>query len=440
MREDNDVEFKIPSGFTGIYAALTQRGGQNVMGVVTDMMHPAPSKGTDWMMTFNVADSSSGYGEGQKVKCFCYSEQELPKIHSLGDVVILRSIKTTEWNGTKLFSYNKNVSTWTVFPSESIPHEMPASEPQLKYFSHPRAASIPGPSEMRYAITLYNSQYRRNLDPSLSGNGETPLRQRIKSPGASSKPGNKFSLIKDIKVATFYDLVGEVVKLYTNQSNVELSVTDYTSNSLLFNYEMAGEETQGRSRPGDEFCYAPQRARRKWLGPVGKRTLTVTLWSPHNYFARSKVKEHDYVHLRNVHIKWSGSNKLEGVLHTDNRHPDRIDITILTSRSDDRVRALLERKLDYKRQFQVESQNSMEEVQEQKRKRDETGGGLSKKEMKKRRKQLRDAPQVKLVDAKNRLHGSGDDRVAKESPIRMNSKMKLNENGMPCSCLFSLFG
>lgn len=65
--------------------------GVNVMGVVHDFMAPAPSKGSDFQMLLRLRDKSM-LTTGMRIKFFS-SMENLPAVHQLGDVVLLRNIR-----------------------------------------------------------------------------------------------------------------------------------------------------------------------------------------------------------------------------------------------------------------------------------------------------------------------------------------------------------
>jgi protection of telomeres protein 1 len=148
----------------------------------------------------------------------------------------------------------------------------------------------------------------------------------------SSREGPKSALIKDVEERKFYYIVGEVIKTVGSSGGFELYVSDYTSNPRLFNY----------GRYGDEFNYIGRKEKKLWPGPYGKLTLEVTLWPPHSITAQSTVKEGDFVELRNVKMKLETS-MLEGVIHTDRKYPDRVDVHALSTK-DDRVKDVLRAK------------------------------------------------------------------------------------------------
>lgn len=379
------------------------------------------------MTTFNLADQTSGYGDGQKAKYFRAKSSELPDIHGTGDVVMLWNIKVKTWSGMN-FILSGPSSTWAVFHQNSIP-ETPSSAYQRVAHVKEKKAPEPKPVEVKYAIALCNSRDRSSytepvvrvpVSDSVGTNGTTTVSVGFR---------NKFSLIKDLVIDKYFDLTGQIVKIYPSQGWTELYITDYTENTLLYNYEW-GREGDRASRDGDEYGYAPARAKKQWRGPFGKRTLTVTLFPPHCYWAQTNIREDDFVLLRNTHIKYSKDSKMEGVLHTDRKYEDRIEISKLSSRGDvdDRVKDVLRRKRDYAKQFQDESKDFIEEVRGQKRSGDDSEP-LSKQEAKKRRKKDRKA--AKQGNDRPNINGgnSAGEGLKSVSAIRA-ARNELNKNSM----------
>ncbi len=426
-----------PPGFVDLNTALTRLNADvNIMGVVVDCQAPARSRGTDWMFSFTLADLSyGGYDDGFKVRFFRPMQSEMPAITGTGDVVLLRLIRIKEWSGMTLGLANWRTS-WTVFPAASIPTAIPPSQLNLKHVKETRA-TIPNPSEGQYAVSLCNSRDRSTFTVS----NEMPASTYEAGLPSGNSPANaikrdKFTLVKDAQVETYYDLVGQVVKVYAQNDRVELYVSDYTSNNLLFNYEWGLDDEDVSGREGDEYNYAPRiTALKKWNGPPGKLTLTVTLWPPHASFGREKLKENDFVHLRNVHIKWSQDKKMEGVLHSDRRYPDRVDVTILkNNEDDDRVKDLLRRKRAHVKKFQDQSTAMVAQARALKRKKMGDGAPLSKNQARKRNKrqgkeQLANPSEVGDSEDKENLtrssFGTPKDRDQSVKP----QKQDLNPNG-----------
>ena len=432
----------IPRGYLDINSALSRLNtGANLMGVVTDFLAPCKSRGTDWMSSFSIADSSYGGADdhnGLNVRFFRPLASEMPAIRGPGDVVLLRGIKIKEWKGMTMGMSNKGTS-WVVFPAASIPAKAPSSAVLLKHVKEARSLD-PTLSEMHYAISLCNSRDRSTFTAPSSpptGSALTPL------PNApSTVPGrDKFSLVKDVKIETFYNLIGQVVRLFPSNGNVEIYITDYTRNPMLYHYPEP-EDEDGSGREGDKYNYiVGNSAKKKWNGPYGKLTLTVTLWGGNNaYFCQHNVKENDFVHLRNVRIKWSKDGKGEGTLFPDRRYPDRIDVTVLKDfEDDDRVKDVLRRKRDYWKKFNSNAENSAHQTKALKRKSMEEDKPLSKTQAKKKRKQeskqlgmLKDQGEEDQSEKENGVGEDRDRRFSKKQTLDHCSppqKQEFNDNG-----------
>ena len=378
----------IPRGYLEINAAVGRLNAEvNLMGVVTDFLAPGISRGTDWTCSFSLADPSYGgvYDDGLKVRFFRKSASELPAIRGTGDVVLLRGVKIKAWSGMTMAMSTWGTS-WVVFPADSIPAKAPTSAVQLKNVKETRALA-PTISEMHYAISLCNSRDRSTFTSPHSPPTAPASNPSLDVP-STGQGRNKFSLIKDVHVATFYDLVGQVVKLYPNNGRVELYITDYTGNCMLWHYPEP-DDGSGSGREGDEYNYTTNNlAKNKWNGPYGKLTLTVTLWGNNAYFGQQQLKEGDFVHLRNVHIKFSKDSKVEGALHSDRLYPDRIDVTVLKDNDDDdRVKDVLRRKRDYWKKFNNKTEGFAQQAKALKRKGMEDDKPLTKSQARKKRKQ-----------------------------------------------------
>ena len=404
----------------------------NVMGIVTDFLPPCRSRGKDWMFSFSMIDPSfCGISEdGLKVRFFKPMESEMPLIRGTGDVVLLRSLKVMDFNGMTV-GVSSRETHWTIFPAASIPTKPLTSGSPIKYLKEPRGPN-PSKPEMQYATNICNSRDRSTFTQSAS----SPILTQNTS--ANRIWRDKFSLIKDISSDTYYDLVGQAVKTYSHHDRVELYLTDYTSNNLLFNYEWGQDDQEGNGREGDEYNYVPHSStNRKWPGPFGKMTMTVTLWPPHAHFGRQNIKENDFLYLRNVHVKFSQDSKLEGVLHSDRRYPDRIDVNILkNNEDDDRVKDVLRRKREYVKRFQKSSENFVDEARAQKRKEMEEAKPLSKTAARKKRKQERELAIAKTYQAsegpakRESAAVSDKHQSCDTSPLSNAQKQYTNKNGM----------
>ncbi|MCJ1377027.1 hypothetical protein MMC17_000117 [Xylographa soralifera] len=410
----------IPPGFVDLHTAFMRPDTElNVMGVVIDYLPPARSRGSDWMSTFTIVDNTTSY-TGEKARFFRPQEADLPSFRSTGDVVMLRKVKIKDWSGMKIILSGRS-SIWVVFHQASIPISIPEIQPILDIS---KLATIPEPNipETRYAITLCNSQDRSTYSTRIPQNTSIDTCTPNVSISASSGPRLKFSLIKDVVLATYYDIVGQVVKLYPDDIKTELYITDYTSNGLLYNYEWGQCADDGAARDGDAYGYAPRATKKNWQGPFGKLTLSVTLWSPHSSWTQANVKEGDFVFLRNVHIKWSRDSKIEGVLHTDPQWPEKVDVSVLDSKesADDRVKDVLRRKRDYMKKFEHQSKEFVDEVRGQKRKEGDSAKPLSSAQLKKKRRQERKEAEQEKKSTKSATFDTGSTTKLKGKELNKN--------------------
>ncbi|KAI9761707.1 MAG: hypothetical protein M1835_008135 [Candelina submexicana] len=368
----------------------------DIMGVVTDMLPPSRTKGTDFQSTFSLTDWSNYSSSGLGIKFFRPKEDQLPTIRGTGDVVILRRMKVKSWNGmTSVLS--SHWSEWIVFPASTIPTEAPDKIPKLQYLCAPRTRP-PRSAEWLYAISLCNSQDRTTFAaPMDPAEGLTKTTSSTQCLDAAPKPKRSFALIKDVEDQRFYDLVGEVIKTYaTNGGRVEVYLTDYTSNTFLFNYEWGQPGSGGEGRDGDDYNYVQRGRKQDWPGPYGKMTIQITLWPPHSGFALNSVKIQDFVWLRNVRIKHS-LTRLEGTMYNDSKFPDRLDIGILDEK-DARVKQAMERKDAYWKRAKAEGVRFIDDVRGEKRKKRKDDEAQPKGRAKRRKKQLQREEDQRILE------------------------------------------
>ncbi|KAL9623363.1 MAG: hypothetical protein Q9160_002256 [Pyrenula sp. 1 TL-2023] len=353
----------VPDGYMDLPKAWQSMGKiGNIVGVVVDYLTPTPTKGTDYAVTFTLIDSQwkasfEVRGEGLKCRYFKSDIKKLPSIESKGDVVVLRNMKITEWQGVPI-AISTSTSVWQVLAEKDIP-DVPG--PNVSPRALPGTPSLPK-SVMEYATALCNDQDRtsyRNAN-SVHTNAPFPVPQNQVNPIVqalpieSPQPHQKFRLIQDLHIPgpgeplLFANLMGEVRKIYVNDFRVELSITDYTYNKDLFHYEHTSES---KGRDGDKYGYTTSRAHESWPGPWGRMTMVVSTWDTNAQFARTSLDVGQYVFLRNVHIKHDArGSKLEGALRVNKQHPDQVGISIIQptkAENDEDLKELLKRRRGY---------------------------------------------------------------------------------------------
>ena len=231
----------------------------------------------------------------------------------------------------------------------------------------------------------------------------------------------KFCLLKDVKPDTFHDILGEVIRVFDGSSSVTVYLSDYTANSLFYNYAWGGGTTEARD--GDEFGYIKSRTKtaKDWPGPYGKMTIQLTLFDGHADFIRDeKVQANQWLLLRNVQIKFGRMGGcLEGMLRGDRdafegkvyvqimKHSDELED------NDVRWKEAVRRKHDWWKKFEKQKQDMLDEAAAvgDKRKR---GDEVVKKNSKQRRKEQRAAAENRAANA--------EAKVAKKLDLNENSK------------------
>ena len=414
----------LPHGFVDLWTASARTGSEvSIIGVVSDFLPARKSSGSDFTCTFSLADRThGGIGdvgyEGLKVRFFKKLQSELPVIWGLGDVLILRNMRIKPFMGMTL-ALSANGSTWTVIRASSIPDKSPANAIQLPHTKGPKA-TVPSLSEMTYAIDLCNYFEKGSYKSKEAPFAASPSQTLNAIPSATQVPRQKFSLVKDLQIATFRDLVGQVVKCFPSNGRIDLYITDYTPNQQLYFYQWGQDEDELESREGDEFGYVSRSSRntKKWPGPFGKLTLAVTLWPPHADQAQQIVEEGDFVCLRNVHIRLDKDMKMVASLHEDRKYPDKIEISVLTDfHDDDRVKDVLRRKLDYNKKFQGEAEKYVIEARETK---DQSAGESKALSKNQKRKRKQEKEKAQLIQSKQANQANNkrkrDDNTENEPP------------------------
>ena len=334
-----------PISFTDLNTVHAMTGELvNVIGTVIDLLPARSTRGQDWMLTFTISD-----GVGSHKVRFFGPQKNLPPVNNLGDVVVLCKVKANAYNGSKILISSYETS-WVVFPTGMIPKELPPLKACIKH-ERSKRAPLPSAADMQRAIDFKNGEDSSRFSAPL---GEDTVKKLM-------QPRDKFSLIKDLVVDSFCDLVGQVVKVYWNDRGwIDLYITDYTSNKLLHNFPHPNE-----GNDNDDYGYSPK-VKRDWPGPFGQRTILITLFPPHAEWARANVNVNNYVLLQNVNTKYTNARYMQGKMRTDLRDEDRIGVIIL-DREDERVKNVLRRKRDYEKEFRAQTTQNKQQGQNERR-------------------------------------------------------------------------
>lgn len=381
---------------------------------------------SDWQLSLGIQDpsflSSVNGRSGLRVKFF-KPESKLPKVSGVGDVVLLRKVRRTHFNGTPLLMATYSTET-LVFPAAMIPDPSftaayVSGHRVIDHFCMPDTARNPGVPEQQYIIAL-RSWGLEYLDiQSISAPSRTNLQSNAATSLNPAPLRPKFRLLKDIQDNGYYNLLGEVVRIWTSNCYTTIYWTDYTSNKLVQSIA-SGDEPTDIQRDGDPYGYTEGMSikRKAWPGPTGNTCLQIFLWPPHSVWANNNITEKDLVFIKNVRIGTRNNVEfLRADLNEDQRYPDQIDIRKLKS-SDPQCKEFLDRREKYWQQEQKPSEQ------------------LSKKEKKKRRKEKEKAKKAaKLAQQLDPFVAEDDENANIGLPHKKPSALKVNPHGKRTSSI-----
>jgi len=308
---------RLPTGFISIAEAQSKRDGKeyDIIGVCTDYLPPAQSGGTDLTTKLTLWDVScldgSGVGhDGMTVRFFAKNMWQLPRAEEVGDVLVLRNVRTKNYrNGSQWFGLSSFDTKWNTIPGGALLAGDEANladiQERTAYDGRSSTDAKQGPPPT-IQVLKYAQEILQIKDPAtLRGPPKsTALDQAtiIKANGGQPPAmAQKLRLLKDLADPhdhdgyQFVDLVGEVRRVYHGGNPVEVRVTDYTENALLFNY----------THEGQEGCASTTNY---WPGPWGQMTITVCAWDEHAEHLRQMAFKQEiqvgmYVRMKNVQIK-----------------------------------------------------------------------------------------------------------------------------------------
>ncbi|KZM20988.1 uncharacterized protein EKO05_0005220 [Ascochyta rabiei] len=301
----------LPQGFTAVKDANAAGAVVSLLGVVVSLRDPRKTRGTDWSLNFFIQDDftvgSVGGCSSMGCRVFKPSEASLPNITGAGDVVILRNFKLNPWR-ERMDCVSTPSSGVLVFPASKIPvpelsHAYLLGTRRLVHHATPGARE-PTMPEQTAVLKLKHS----------SSGAAQHVQQHASMTSFNAPARRKEALIKDLELGRFSDIKAQVVNIYySNNGTVELKVTDYTANKNLYLYADPDKDPD-------------LVAKHDWRGPYGQVTMDVRLYEPHAAWARGNLSNGDFVFLRNVHIKASPANMLEGAMHEDRQMPHQVDV------------------------------------------------------------------------------------------------------------------
>ncbi|CEL08907.1 hypothetical protein ASPCAL12052 [Aspergillus calidoustus] len=335
----------LPPKYVDVASALRlRRAAANVMGIVVDVWgDPYKSSGTSFCVTFTIKDSNLTNGhswDGLKIKYFKETESLLPPV-TTGDVILLREIWVKVMHSQPMGVAAQDINIpWAIFRPDQDPT------------AHIAPITGPVPFEPTYAEKSYASSLFA-ISPGTFRIAPAPKPDFARLANAASRSTSttqrRFALIKDIDDRQFVDLIGEILKIHSSDSEkATLYFTDYTENEKMFYYASDNDPNLDQGREGDEYNYIG-RQKKKWDGPSGRMIIQITLWEPHASFVRDNFELGGIVRLKNVRIKGSRveGGSLEGVIHTDRDNPRAVNAFRVDMKDDPRVQEFLTRKAEY---------------------------------------------------------------------------------------------
>ncbi|PPJ58669.1 hypothetical protein CBER1_03965 [Cercospora berteroae] len=357
-----------PKGFIDLAAAHKQPEGAfvNIIGVVVDFMEPMTTRTGQSMLTFRLLDyrlSMAAEGsQGLTCRSFREDADSLPKIRSIGDVLMFRNVKMATWEHQRIALTNWSTAC-LVFPEAAIP------DPAFNYAYTKTLIERLGTEKDKAKFDLLEQEYIMNIKVEMKGRVQA-LHAKIASraldaedDSADRRPakrqrtlenfnaavsgfGPKFRLIEDLRTWDFADIVGFVVKCFPTQyGGCDLYVTDYTANEYLRCYAPPEEETS-EERDGDVFGYS-NAPKKSWRGPFGHLVMKINVKPPHAAFAANNLNEGDVVLLRNVKRRTKSEAFMEGDMWPDHQDDTKIKIHRIKDTSGPECQAMLKRKEKY---------------------------------------------------------------------------------------------
>ncbi|OCT44951.1 hypothetical protein CLCR_05605 [Cladophialophora carrionii] len=344
-----------PPGFTDLANASRIPSGQsfNVVGVCVESLDPIQCRTGQYKIAFTLHDPTWLSGAGMEFSFFAKSTDQLPVVNDQGDVVILRNIKTMIHKGLNKGLSNFS-STWVVLPYVEVanmhsPRDLKEKARWRKdgrelnsQYSKGAPTALLTEAELKYAKWIAEQEDPSTWPP-VRGRTQIDVTDTMVSNGGARPPAKeKFKLLQNLELHSdnahiFADLLGEVRRIYNNDFLTELYVTDYTSNSQLYNYKFSAHE---EGRTGDPYGYLDVDPS-AWPGPWGQMTMTVRCRDGQSHLANTKVKVGDFVYLRNIQIKMDkNGGKLEGNCRDDPKYPEKELIEVIKAQDERRVDVL----------------------------------------------------------------------------------------------------
>ncbi|CUS09577.1 unnamed protein product [Tuber aestivum] len=338
----------LPKGCVSIATAVDTRIGEScdLAGVAVDFRPPVATRGTDWMATVTLCDRSRALPETSlTIRIFRPSIELLPQIKSDSDLILIRRVKMIKHDG-RLLAMSTYDTSWIISYAPTHPKGVPSIA------SYPASLKVK-PDEMAYFQGL--RVWWKSRRDSFVSRGAAPGVYTSSQLSNSGSQRRRAGLVRDMRIGSFYDLAGVVVKTFPGNGNYTVYLTDYTKNPMLHSYEWGRSRRIGAGGDDDDFDYTGRGrgfGNQDWPGPWGQYTLQVTLWDNHAVAANRLFYVGAHVSLQNVRAKRNGDGKLEGTLNGDRQFPDKVLVSLIKNMDDPRVKQIAIRCKEYTRRFE----------------------------------------------------------------------------------------
>ncbi|TVY55720.1 Protection of telomeres protein [Lachnellula suecica] len=396
----------LPTGFSTIQQIrdLPEKSKQSnantfvsVIGFAEDYREPMNTNGTDWKCTFSIKDHSIAHETvGMAISIF-WPRKSLPAVSGAGDVVLVRNVKVSVWNKNTALLANKMTTQFHIYilPVSTVPRAMSGgTKASWKSYIAPQG-KIALPNALETTYVAWANSHKMEIDlPS-----ETEFQERV---ARSTNVKDKFSLLKDVENGRYYNILGQVIRVFDgSSSSLTVYLSDYTAHTNFYNQVWVEDSVEDG---GDAYGYQQANSNttsNKWPGPYGKMSIQLTLYDGHAEFVRENVKAKDWVLIKNVQIKFGNMGGcLEGFLRGDPRRSEgSVNVEVLDSSRDQeyidpKLKAAITRKRDEERKFEAQKKAFKEgpAAGDKRQAGDEEPG---KSNSKKRRKERRAAAEAK---------------------------------------------
>jgi protection-of-telomeres protein 1 len=324
----------------------------------------------DHKCTFEVVDHSDYDSRGLKINIF-WPLVKMPDVWN-GDAILIRKAKVRPLKPSSrlLTTNNPQLQMWSgsvsllgnyateihVLQTKKIPEAI-SEAPKVPWQSYSYDSQNHRPTTVETSYVMWAKNHG-GLDL-LSDTEFNEKKDR------AMKVKDKFSLLKDVKDTCYYNILGEVIRVYDGSSNtVTVYLSDYTANSKFYNHAW-GEGGEAVATTGDKYGYlrpfSKPKAAKDWPGPYGKMCIQITLFDEHAIYVRESVKVNQWVFMKNVHMKFGKTGGiLEGDLHGD---CGKILVSVMEQADDpdgsvdEKWKKAVGRKLEYEQKFKKQKQD-----------------------------------------------------------------------------------